>query len=319
MPKKKLKAIDLFAGIGGIRQAFEDAGFEIVYSNDNDSNCAETYKANFGEIDSRNIEKVPMKDIPKFDVLLAGFPCQAFSIAGKRQGFLDTRGTLFFRIEKILSEKKPKAFLLENVGHLMHHDEGKTFEVIRSVLEEKLGYDVHAKILNAKDFGVPQNRPRIYIVGFRKKTDFSFPKPSGRIALKTVLDKRISPKHYISQRYYEGLERHRKRHERKGNGFGYCVLDTSGVANALVLGGMGRERNLIADKPIMVWRKGLDKLKYKNAKGLRKLTIRECARLQGIKEDFIFPVSDTQTYRQIANSVAVPVVRTVAAEMKKHL
>ena len=316
----KLKAIDLFAGIGGIRQGFEDLGFKIVYSNDIDPHCAETYKANFDEIDTRTIEKVPMKEIPDFDVLLGGFPCQSFSIAGQRKGFADTtRGTLFFHIEKILAEKKPKAFLLENVGHLLHHDKGSTFKVIRSVLEDKLGYDVHAKILNAKDFGVPQNRPRIYIVGFKNKTDFKFPKPTGRVALKTILERKADTKYYISQKYYEGLERHRKRHESKGNGFGYCVLKPDGIANTLVLGGMGRERNLIADKPILVWGSGKDKLKYKNKLGLRKLTIRECARLQGIKEDFVFPVSNTQAYRQIANSVAVPVVRAIAKEMKKYL
>ena len=319
MPKTKIKAIDLFAGIGGIRKGFEDADFQIVYSNDFDEHAAKTYEANFGEIDTTDIRKVNEKKLPHFDVLLGGFPCQAFSIAGLRKGFGDTRGTLFFEIERILAKCKPKAFLLENVRNLKSHDEGRTLQTIIATLRDKLKYDVHYKILNAKDYGVPQNRPRIYIIGFKKKTNFQFPEGNTRVSLKSVLEKNVDPKYYISQKYYEGLERHRKRHENRGNGFGYQVLDPNGTANTLVLGGMGRERNLVADKPIMVWREGLDKLKYKNGRGLRKLTIKECARLQGIKEDFVFPVSNTQAYRQIANSVAVPVINAIAKEMRKHI
>src|SRR3989344_6340462 len=164
MPKrtKKLKAIDLFAGIGGIRKGFEDAGFEIVYSNDFDEHAAKTYKHNFGEIDTPDIRKVDGRRLPHFDVLLAGFPCQAFSIAGQRRGFADTRGTLFFEIERFLTYHKPKAFLLENVRSLESHDKGRTLQTMLSVLRKKLNYDVHYEILNAKEFGLAQNRPRIY-------------------------------------------------------------------------------------------------------------------------------------------------------------
>ncbi len=319
--KKKFKSIDLFAGIGGIRKGFEHI-CETVYANDFDSSACKTYSANFGEIDCsdlRDVVKNMDKKIPKFDILLGGFPCQSFSIAGKRQGFADTRGTMFFEVEKILEKYKPKAFLLENVRNLENHDKGNTLKVILTVLTEKLGYDVHYKVMNAKDFGVPQNRPRIYIVGFKKKVDFKFPEPTKRVKLKSILEKKVDPKHYISQMYYEGLERHRNRHAEKGNGFGYMVLDPEGIANALVVGGMGRERNLIKDKPINVYKNGMDKKLTKNTLGLRKLTIRECARLQGFPDTFHFPVKDGPAYKQLGNSVAVPVMKAVADEMAKHL
>lgn len=321
MAKRKLKSIDLFAGIGGIRAGFEHL-CKTIYANDFDKAAALTYETNFGPIDTTDVREVVkrLKDkIRSFDVLLAGFPCQAFSIAGRRKGFADARGTLFFEIEKILAEYKPRAFLLENVRNLETHDGSNTFKTIYKVLTDKLGYDVHYKILNAKNYGVPQNRPRIYIVGFKKKVPFEFPKPTYTPKLKTILEKNVHPKHYISQKYFEGLERHKKRHASKGNGFGYVVLDPNGVSNALVVGGMGRERNLVRDKPIMVWRSGLDKMKHKNQLGLRRLTVRECARLQGFTDDFVFPVSDAPAYKQLGNSVAIPVVRAVADEMAKHL
>lgn len=318
---KKLRSIDLFAGIGGIRKGFEHI-CETVYANDFDQAACKTYEANFGKIDCADLREVVKemdKKIPKFDILLGGFPCQSFSIAGKQKGFADTRGTMFFEVEKILAKYKPRAFLLENVRNLENHDKGNTLKVILDVLINKLGYDVHYKILNAKDFGVPQNRPRIYIVGFKKKTNFTFPEPTKRVKLKSILQKNVDPKHYISQMYYEGMERHRNRHASKGNGFGYMVLDPEGVSNSLVVGGMGRERNLVKDKPINVYKKGMDKKMTKNALGIRKLTIRECARLQGFPDDFIFPVKDSPTYKQLGNSVAVPVMKAVADQMAKHL
>lgn len=324
MAKKTLKIIDLFAGIGGIRKGFELAGKErtkFVYSNDIDQHCAVTYQSNYGDsLDTRSIENVPIDEIPNFDLLLGGFPCQAFSLAGKKQGFADTRGTLFFHVEKILSEKRPKAFLLENVAHLLNHDKGQTFAVIEKIIREKLGYDLHVKVLNSRDYGVPQNRPRVYLVGFKKKTPFKFPQPDKRkITIKEILEKKVSPEYYLSQKYFEGLERHRNRHQDKGNGFGYMVLDKNGVANTLVLGGMGRERNLIQDRIVNPWNEGLDKLVYRNTQGLRKLTLREWARVQGFPDDFEFPVSKTQAYRQVANSVSVPVIEKIAKEMLKHL
>ncbi len=319
--KKKLRSIDLFAGIGGIRKGFEHI-CETVYANDFDVSACKTYTENFGEIDCsdlRDVVKNMDKKIPKFDILLGGFPCQSFSIAGKRKGFSDIRGTMFFEVEKILEKYKPRAFLLENVRNLENHDKGNTLKTILDVLTKKLNYDVHYKVLNAKDYGVPQNRPRIYIVGFKKKTDFKFPNSTKRVKLKSILEKNVDPKHYISQLYYEGMERHKKRHANKGNGFGYMVLDPEGVSNALVVGGMGRERNLIKDKPVNVYKPGDDKKATKNALGLRKLTIRECARLQGFPDSFKFPVKDSPAYKQLGNSVAVPVMRAVADAMAKHL
>jgi DNA (cytosine-5)-methyltransferase 1 len=319
--KKKLRSIDLFAGIGGIRKGFENL-CETVYANDFDVAAGKTYALNFGEIDVsdiRDVVKNMKKKIPPFEILLGGFPCQAFSIAGKRRGFADTRGTLFFEIEKILAQYKPKAFLLENVRNLKTHDGGNTLKTILKVLEEKLGYYVKFEVLNAKDYGVPQNRPRIYIVGFKKKVPFEFPKPQKPVKLKSILEKNVDPKYYISQMYYEGLERHKKRHAERGNGFGYVVLNPEGVSNALVVGGMGRERNLIKDRVVMTYKEGFDKKKYKNTLGIRKLTIRECARLQGFPEDFKFPVSDIQAYKQLGNSVAVPVIKAIANEMAKYL
>lgn len=316
---KKLKAIDLFAGIGGIRKGFEDNGFEFLYSNDFDVHAAKTYKENFGEIDTTDIRNIDERKLPNFDVLLAGFPCQAFSIAGLKKGFADTRGTLFFELERILAAKKPRAFLLENVRALESHDKGRTLKTILAVLENKLKYDVHYKIINAKDFGVPQNRPRIYIVGFRKKTNFQFPIGNSKTKLKQILEKSVDPKYYISQKYFEGLERHKQRHASRGNGFGYQVLNPNEVSNALVVGGMGRERNLVRDRPVLIWKEGMDKLQYKNIFGIRKLTIRECARLQGFDDKFVFPVANTHAYKQLGNSVAIPVIRAIAREMKKHL
>lgn len=321
-----IRSIDLFAGIGGIRLGFESVGkekIETVFVNDLNEKCAETYKKNFsGDVDMTvsPLETIPIRKIPGFDLLLGGFPCQAFSIAGQKKGFEDARGTLFFHIAKIIKEKKPYAFLLENVQHLKNHNRGKTFERIEEILKEDLGYDVHYTILNSKDFGVPQNRPRIYIVGFKKKTDFSFPQKSRtRKCIKDILEKDVSEQYYISQKYYEGLERHRNRHASRGNGFGYVVLDKNEVANTLVLGGMGRERNLVQDRVKKPYSKGKDKLLYKNRRGLRKLTIRECARVQGFPDSFVFPVSKTEAYKQIANSVSVPVIKAIARRMLKHI
>ena len=328
IPKKRtdtIRTVDLFAGIGGIRLGFEGAAknrMETVFANDFNLKCAETYGRNFSDgvgMTVAPLEEVPVKTIPGFDLLLGGFPCQAFSIAGRRKGFEDARGTLFFHIAEIIREKRPHAFLLENVQHLKNHNHGKTFERIEEILTEDLGYDVHYTILNSKDFGVPQNRPRIYIVGFRNKTDFSFPEKSRtRKCIKDILEKDVSEEYYISQKYYEGMERHKKRHAARGNGFGYMVLDKDHVANTLVLGGMGRERNLVCDRVKKPYSAGKDKLLYKNRKGLRKLTIRECARVQGFPDSFSFPVAKTEAYRQIANSVSVPVIRAIARRMVKH-
>lgn len=321
---KQYRAIDLFAGIGGIRLGFQMAfkkKIKFVFSNEIDPHACQTYEANFGENPQGDITKVDPKQIPDFDILLGGFPCQAFSIAGRQKGFNDTRGTLFFHIAEILRIKQPEAFLLENVKHLTHHDRGKTFEVIKNTLELDLNYHIHYKVLNAKDFGVPQNRERIFIVGFKKNLRFQFPEPYGiPVKVDDILEEVVPESYYISHQYLCGMKKHRARHEAAGNGFGYEVIPRDGIANAIVCGGMGKERNLVKDKILPnCWKKEGDDIQLRNNEGIRKMTEREWARLQGFPDTFEFPVSMTKRYHQLGNSVAVPVIKAIAIQMKKAL
>lgn len=309
MDNLKLKAIDLFAGIGGMRMGFEKSGFKIVYSNDFDKHACQTYRSNFGEIDEGDIRGIDAYKIPDFDVLLGGFPCQPFSMIGKRKGMDDERAQSFFHIIRILSAKRPRAFVLENVKHLKLYDGGKVYDRIKKNLEWA-GYKVTEAVLDSKHFGVPQHRERLYIVGFLDHSiDFQFPKPRKEIlSLKTVLDSKIEESDYLSEKYYKGLLNHKRRHAKGGNGFGCAVLDINGVSNTIVAGNMGRERNLIKDKP-----------NKKNRWGIRRLTVRECARLQGFPEKFHFPVPMTRAYHQIGNAVTVNVAKAVATALKKYL
>lgn len=253
--KPKFKFIDLFAGIGGFRIAMQELGGKCIFTSEWDEQAKKTYEANFGEVPFGDITKDETKRfIPDdFDVLCAGFPCQAFSIAGKRGGFEDTRGTLFFDVAEIIKKKKPKAIFLENVKGLVNHDKGKTLTTILNVLRNDLGYFVpEPQIMNAKDFGVPQNRERIYIVGFRNDLgieSFEYPKPSNKpVSFEDIKEeKTVSVKYYLSETYLNTLINHKKRHESKGNGFGYEIIANTGIANAVVCGGMGRERNLVYD------------------------------------------------------------------------
>src|SRR5690606_19084465 len=246
--KPKFKFIDLFAGIGGFRLALQNLGGKCVFTSEWDKEAKRTYKANFGETPFGDITKEKTKQyIPDgFDVLCAGFPCQAFSIAGKRGGFEDTRGTLFFDVAEIIKRKQPKAIFLENVKGLRNHNGGKTLATILNVLRNDLGYFVpEPQVINAKDFGVPQNRERIFIVGFHPSTgvsDFAYPKPlKKKVAFADVKENNVvATKYYLSTRYLETLENHKTRHESKGNGFGYQVIQDNEVANAVVCGGMGR-------------------------------------------------------------------------------
>lgn len=322
------RAIDLFAGIGGIRLGFEQAfqdNIETVFVSEWDEKATETYKANFGdEIEiNGDITKIKEEDIPEHDILLAGFPCQAFSMAGQRKGFNDTRGTLFFDVARIIKYHKPKVVFCENVKNLLNHDRGRTFKVIKNVLEE-LGYVVYYKVLNSKNFGVPQNRERIYIVAFRKDINhgfFNFPEETD--STKTIRDimedKEVSPKYYLSTVYLESLRRHKQRHESKGNGFGYEIRDIDSIAGAIVCGGMGRERNLIIDNRLT------DFVPVTHIKGdinkefIRKMTPREWARLQGFPDDYKMVVADTHLYKQFGNSVTVPVIRAIAENIKKYI
>lgn len=314
---KKFKAIDLFAGIGGVKLGLQQAGFDVVYSNDIDRYCKLTFEANFPEkLDNRDIILISSDEIPDHDLLAAGFPCQPFSMAGHQKGFEDTRGSMFFQLVRIIRDKQPKAFLLENVKHLQSHNKGETFKTILSILREELGYTVYYKILNSKDFGLPQKRERIYIIGFKETVPFEFPEPLPNLHPKVVdiLERQhVEDFYFLSQKYYEGLANHKARHRVKGSGFGFEILNPEGISYALVVGNMGRERNLIQDSVReSFYKEGMDKAIARNNLGVRKLTIRECARLQGFPEWFTFPVSRTQGYKQLGNTVSIPVINTIA-------
>jgi DNA (cytosine-5)-methyltransferase 1 len=319
----KFKFIDLFAGIGGFRLALQNLKGQCVFTSEWDEKAQTTYLANFGEKPFGDITKDSIKaSIPdNFDVLCAGFPCQAFSIAGRRGGFEDTRGTLFFDVADIIKRRQPKAFLLENVKGLRSHSKGKTLDVILNVLRNDLGYFVpEPQILNAKDFGVPQNRERIYIVGFRADLEienFIYPHKSAKeTCFNDVQEASVVPsKYYLSNRYLETLVRHKARHESKGNGFGYNIIKNDGVANALVCGGMGRERNLVVDHRIVDYTPTTHITGEINRQGIRKMTPREWARLQGYPDNFVIPVADSAAYKQFGNSIAVPVVEAVAGRI----
>lgn len=323
----KFTFIDLFAGIGGFRIAMQNLGGKCVYSSEWDEQAQKTYLANYGEIPYGDITKEKTKQyIPdEFDVLCAGFPCQAFSLAGKRRGFEETRGTLFFDVAEILRRKRPKAFFLENVKGLMIHDKGKTLNTILNVLRNELDYYVpDPEIVNAMNFGVPQHRERIYIVGFRKDTkvkSFKYPKPTD--TTKRFIDVReeheVSPKYYLSTQYQQTLIEHKRRHESKGNGFGYEIIADDGVANAIVVGGMGRERNIVIDKRLTNFTPVTNIKGEINHDGWRRMTPREWARLQGFPDAFVIPVADASAYKQFGNSVAVPAIQATAKEMLKRV
>jgi len=319
--------IDLFAGIGGFRIALQNLGGKCVFSSEWDEQAQKTYQANFGETPFGDITKEQTKNlIPNdFDILCGGFPCQAFSIAGRRAGFEDTRGTLFFDVATIIKNRRPKALFLENVKGLMNHNGGKTLAVILKVLREDLGYYVpDPQIINAKDFGVPQNRERVFIVGFRDDLNikhFNYPKPTDQT--KTFSDirekKTVPTKYYLSTQYLQTLRNHKARHENKGNGFGFEIIPDDGIANAIVVGGMGRERNLVIDKRITDFSPTTNIVGEVNREGIRRMTPREWARLQGFPDDFKIVVADASAYKQFGNSVAVPAIQTTANEIVKTL
>lgn len=324
--KPKFSFIDLFAGIGGVRLALQNIEGKCVFSSEWDKNAKKTYEINFGEVPFGDITKINEKDIPDHDLLAAGFPCQAFSIAGKRGGFEDTRGTLFFDVARIIKEKRPRAFFLENVKGLLNHDRGKTIKVILNTLREDLGYFVpDPQIINAKDFGVPQNRERIFIVGFREDlnvSEFNYPEPikDKKPTIVDILEEEpVSVKFYMSTQYIETLIRHKKRHEEKGNGFGYQILSNDSISNAIVVGGMGRERNLVIDRRLQDFTPITAIKGEVNREGIRRLTPRECARLQGFPNDFLIKVSDVQAYKQFGNSVAVPAVQATCQNIIKTI
>jgi DNA (cytosine-5)-methyltransferase 1 len=315
--------IDLFAGIGGFRMALQNLGGKCVFTSEWDKNAKVTYKANYGETPFGDITRDSTKNsIPdNFDILCAGFPCQAFSIAGKRGGFEDTRGTLFFDVAEIIKIKKPKAIFLENVKGLRNHNGGKTLATILNVLRNDLGYYVpDPQIINAKNHGVPQNRERIYIVGFRNDLNidsFSYPEPlEEKVFFGQVKEENVVPtKYYLSTQYLRTLVSHKERHASKGNGFGYEIIKDDEISNAIVVGGMGRERNLVIDNRITDYTPTTHIKGEVNREGIRKMTPREWARLQGFPDNFIIPVADASAYKQFGNSVAVPAIQATAEKI----
>lgn len=311
--KCRFTQIDLFAGIGGIRQGFQRQGGYTVYSSEWDKHAQRTYAANFGETPDGDITKVDENTIPEHDILLGGFPCQPFSQAGLKRGFEDARGTLFFDIARIIKAKRPKAFMLENVKQLRGHDKGKTLKVILSVLNE-LGYYVPTpQVLNAYHFGAPQNRERIIIVGFNEdylpdlREPFEYPTGCVDESVKVgnILEKTIPDKFTISDRLYAGHIARKAMHEKKGNGFGFCVFNADSPYTSTI--------------SARYYKDGSEALIEQEGKNPRMLTPRECARLQGFPENFIIPVSNTQAYKQFGNSVCINVIEAVAKAMIQYM
>lgn len=307
----KYKMIDLFAGIGGTRLGFQlNGNVKVVFTSEWDKFSQKTYKANYGDEPYGDITQIDEKEIPDHDILVAGFPCQAFSQAGLKKGFEDTRGTLFFDVARILKEKRPKAFLLENVKNLKTHDKGKTFEVIEKTLID-LGYEVTTMMFKARDFGVPQNRERIYIVGFDKSKVKNYaqfkvpiaPKPETRVG--DILEKEVDDKYTISDKLWEGHQRRKIANKENGKGFGFSLFnEDSPYTNTL------SARYYKDGSEILIAQKG---------KNPRKITPREASRLQGFPKEFIIPVSDSQSYKQFGNSVCVPVIKAIAKEILEIL
>ena len=300
--------IDLFAGIGGIRLGFESVGGKCVFSSEIDDYARNTYQLNFGEWPAGDITKIDAKDIPDFDILLAGFPCQAFSIIGKKEGFSnETSGTLFFDVERILKEKQPKAFLLENVRNLVAHDNGNTYKIIVSHLNAA-GYTVFPKVLNALDYGVPQKRERIIIVGFKKgmfpkENEFTFPNPipiDERISLDSILEKDVDQKYYVNKTISE-----RRKASLKDKDYPKPYISHENIAGTIT-----------PHKYSSALRAGAS-ANYLLINDERRPTEREMLRIQGFPEWFDIRVNYTQAKKQCGNSVAVPVIKAVAKEMMK--
>lgn len=268
-----------------------------------------TYEANFGETPAGDISKISSDEIPQHDLILAGFPCQPFSHAGLRKGFDDTRGTLFFDIARIADSRKPKVLLLENVRGFLTHDGGRTFAVVRRVLDE-MGYQVFHKVLNARDFGLPQSRPRLFIVAIRRELEitlpFEFPTPpQNEVRLGSILEASVDPKYTISDRLWIGHQRRKRDHLEKGNGFGFNIFHSDSP----------HTRTLSA----RYYKDGSEILIHQDGANPRKLTPREAARLQGFPDSFLIPVSDAQAYKEFGNSVPIPVIRAIAQKLAPTL
>ncbi len=318
-PTKKptFKFVDLFAGIGGIRLAYQNIGGKCVFTSEWDIYSKKTYDANFGEVPFGDITQISETQIPDHDILLGGFPCQPFSIAGvskknslgRAHGFLDeTQGTLFFDVARIIEHKKPSAFMLENVKNLVSHDKGKTFKVIKETLTE-LGYSIHCKVLDGKHF-VPQHRERIIIVGFKNsvfegKEEFKFPDlPEPSRAIREILEPIVDDKYTLSDKLWNYLQEYAKKHKALGNGFGFGMTNLDGISRTM---------------SARYYKDGAEILIPQEGKNPRRLTPRECARLQGFPDKFLIPVSDNQAYKQFGNSVVMPLIQAVGVNIVNEI
>ena len=310
--------IDLFAGIGGMRIAFEKNSGECVFTSEWDRYCQKTYFDNFGVIPRGDITQIDASDIPEHDILVAGFPCQPFSIAGvskkkslgRETGFLDkTQGTLFFDVVRIIEKKRPKAFLLENVKNLQSHDKGNTWKTILASLEE-LNYEVFFSVFDGQDY-TPQHRERIIIVGFDRRRygtgleyQFSLKKPDNKPVIRDILEKKPDEKYTLSDHLWNYLQAYAEKHREKGNGFGFGLVDLNGISRTL---------------SARYYKDGSEILIPQRGRNPRRLTPRECARLQGFDDDFNITVSDTQAYKQFGNSVVVPLITAVAEQLVEYI
>ncbi len=335
-PNKDFSFIDLFAGVGGMRKGFESIGGGCVFTSEWDRFAQKTYLENFKDHHPvvGDITRVDTELVPDHDLLIAGFPCQPFSLAGvskknslgRAHGFeCNTQGTLFFDVERIIEAKQPKAFLLENVKNLTSHDKGKTFRVIVETLSKKLGYHIHYKVIDANGF-VPQHRQRIFIVGFREEVPFSwddFEKPEkGYVTMDRILhpedgseeaeepytkgsNAAVSNDFSLSEKLWNYLQAYKQKHEEKGNGFGYGLVGRDDTCRTLSARYHKDGAEILISRP--------------NSSTPRRLTPRECARLMGYPDEFQIPVSNTQAYRQFGNSVVVPVIQEIARVMKPHI
>ena len=310
-----MKFIDLFCGIGGMRLGFQAAGCQCVFSSDWDKHAQVTYRENFGDIPKGDLRKIPSSEIPDHDILVAGFPCQPFSISGvskknslnRPHGFHDkTQGTLFFEIKRVLAAKRPQAFMLENVKHLLRHDKGATIEVIYESLRDDLGYSVYPPVVIDARAVVPQHRERVFIVGFREPRKFTPPVLEDRKPkFRDILESEPPEKYILTKHLWRYLQDYAKKHQAAGNGFGFGLVDLDGVSRTL------SARYYKDGSEILIPRGG--------GRVPRRLTPRECARIMGFPEDFEIPVSDTQAYKQFGNSVVVPVVTAVAMRIVEAL
>lgn len=305
--------IDLFAGIGGFRIAFTSCGGTCVMASEWDTYAQKTYEANFDHRPEGDITKIPAENVPDHDILTAGFPCQPFSIAGvtkhnalgNKHGLLHaTQGTLFFDAARIIKEKRPEAFVLENVKNLKNHDKGRTFQVIEKTLTEDLGYSIYYSILDARTV-VPQHRERIYIVGFREPLQFEFPVlPDLKPKFRDILENAVDEKYTLTDHLWTYLQNYAEKHRSKGNGFGYGLTDLDGISRTL---------------SARYYKDGAEILIPQEHKNPRRLTPRECARLMGYPDIYQIVCSDTRAYKQFGNSVVVPVVTQVAHKVVQTL